>query len=1292
MNLTTTTSTISSSARHNDSRRPRGVALVIVLAFITLLIIVSLAFFASVNDEAVASRSYADGASVKQLADASVQMVIGMLRQATNPGAGATWASQPGLIRTYDADGDQGNVYKLYSSDRMMETPGAAAYDPGAELDDAWDGKPAMFTDLNVPVRDGQGRVIFPIIDPRAAAIAGGKTTPLVEGFSYTTAINRVVSPASGEDGSARLPMPVKWIYVLKDGTMTAPTGVDASGKRAMWTGLLADKTPSASNPIVSRVAFWTDDETCKLNINVASEGTFWDRPYANVVNDASPYAERSFSKRMPLADEYQRFPGHPAMTCLSPVLGMLTDFETPAGNYNASAYPIFRRYYDLVPRIGWKGSQAGTLDITAANMTSQKMEMDQDRLYGSVDELLYAAPTGTPAATRQRQGLTRDSLEKARFFLTAYNRAPELNLFGRPRITLWPLQQENDPNAGKPNGTSGGGTATCPDTARNAKDHLIALCSSMGVDASGNKRPYFFQRHTIFLRDLVNNRLRSGRAVGANGKPLAFMQLPPGFVPPSSQRPSLDWTGVPRNRELYAYLQELTAAPIPGFGSNFLDKYNAVSGGATQRDQILIQMVDLVRSGANVFSTSLPPRYDYAPGFDLPDATVGHNQIVPLIPAGTSGSDPGAGTKGFGRFPLITEAALHFHRVEYTPPGGGTPEPRMRCMLLFETASPTGGPMSWALQARFVVRGLENIRVNGEKNLFLNQPFLTNLLTGRDGYGSGGNHTTAFSGLHMPFRRWKGSHTDENKHILTINQVESNFAYDEELHYPFISKGIQLPDEAANFTLSTDDEITVEMHAGYATAAGPETLVQTYHFKFPNWTLLPPLTTGLEEQASETSTGINSRLDSGGVAGMIRPDYDTMRSLELDPNGPSGGDLRMLGVRKDVPRAFFFAHPSGSVAARRVVHSLRLGDSAQWGGLLTGTNLVSGGTTPVTVVAARGLQAATMNGTLAGDWDNGIGERSDGAYINKPDEAAVGSSAEGAYFSTGGMNLESGVSFSPNRQVSSGVMFGSLPAGGFSNQPWRTLLFCANPAAGRQHPGFELPRDHLLLDFFTMPVVEPYAISEPFSTAGKVNLNFQIAPFTYITRTTALRGVMKSTKVLAMAAYKPGGGTVLRRNIDMDETLRGFTARFNRAPGDGPFQGDAGLFRSASELCEMHLVPEGATLAQMENGSWWNTHRYTGDNSREFPYGHIYPRVTTKSNTYTVHYRVQTLKKARSTDQDVWVEDSDLVASESRGSALIERYIDPADPALPDFATSPGTTAEGFYRYRIVNTKIFAP
>ena len=92
-------------------------------------------------------------------------------------------------------------------------------------------------------------------------------------------------------------------------------------------------------------------------------------------------------------------------------------------------------------------------------------------------------------------------------------------------------------------------------------------------------------------------------------------------------------------------------------------------------------------------------------------------------------------------------------------------------------------------------------------------------------------------------------------------------------------------------------------------------------------------------------------------------------------------------------------------------------------------------------------------------------------------------------------------------------------------------------------HPGFAILRDHLFLDLWTMPVVEPYAISEPFSTAGKVNLNYQIAPFTYITRSTALRAVLKSTRITAIPSLVDrgnGGANIYRKEINRDQTLAG--------------------------------------------------------------------------------------------------------------------------------------------------------
>lgn len=158
-------------------------------------------------------------------------------------------------------------------------------------------------------------------------------------------------------------------------------------------------------------------------------------------------------------------------------------------------------------------------------------------------------------------------------------------------------------------------------------------------------------------------------------------------------------------------------------------------------------------------------------------------------------------------------------------------------------------------------------------------------------------------------------------------------------------------------------------------------------------------------------------------------------------------------------------------------------------------------------------------------------------------------------------------------------------------------------------------------------------------------------------------------------------------------------------------------IFRSASEICEIFLVPKpmaGRTYYPRTGGlpsssptydsmvTWWNGDlntqmdgfELTGDNVRESPYNQLYPRLTTKSNVFTVHYRVQLLKKARSTAAAEWDEARDSLSAEKRGSVVIERYIDPNASGLPEFFKKPlqeGSLDE-HYQFRIMHRKTFAP
>ena len=337
-------------------RRMRsGVALVIVLGFLVLVTVLILAFFASVSTESTATKSYANGATTKILADSATSVVMGQIAKATQgqvTGASTrlTWASQPGMIRTWDDTGVASNCYKLYSSPQMVIPPSSSVNNAmAADIPLGWDKKPAIFTDLNAPVTDSSGTLNYPILDGHLTSLTMSGTamltyasvsgaSPDIEGFYIPKSTVPTYTGTSPSATNNPAPMPVQWLYVLKDGTIISPDP-NSSGTTASFQSSAA-LIKSGSNPIVGRVAFWTDDETCKLNINTAAEGVYYASPHTNSPMDMNSTIGKTwgFATSPPatprrtgasIADilssilgEYNRYPGHPATTCLSVALG----------------------------------------------------------------------------------------------------------------------------------------------------------------------------------------------------------------------------------------------------------------------------------------------------------------------------------------------------------------------------------------------------------------------------------------------------------------------------------------------------------------------------------------------------------------------------------------------------------------------------------------------------------------------------------------------------------------------------------------------------------------------------------------------------------------------------------------------------------------------------------------------------------------------------------------------------------------------------------------------------------
>ena len=611
--------------------------MLIILGCVALLTILVVAFLVTARTEFTTSNFYAKGVSTKLLSENVINLVMAQLREGArstdvNTSAPQAWASQPGMIRTYDNTGTPSKYFKLYSWDNMIGT-GQFDETQAAEIpDDDWASMPNVFTDLNEPITTADGIAQYPIIDPSAQGS--------VEGFS--------INSPPGATASNPLPMPVKWLYVLKNGSVTVGTKT-GTGTAVTITGA------SVTNPVIGRVAFWTDDETSKVNINTASEGTFWDTPIGQGSEElgipGSTTPPFGMSDSIPAEFEFQRVPGHPATTSLSAVFGYGTNPVLPVTGLEGSVqWPLttssysedFAPYYTITPRLTPGGSMGG------AQQTPTLLTSSSYRLYDSVDELTFdpsripltagnsalypaangADPTGRPSFNPLESGLsafTPSVIEQRRFFITAHSRAPEETLFGTPRISLWPLQADTN--------------------ARTAKDNLLAFCSTISTE------PYYFQRAQWYEYQPDSTGSPTVNATPSSQNPTADF---PG--PPTSTQVSPGVGDVARNENLYAYLQALTGENIPGFGGNFFDKYPGANGNPSDRDEILTEMFDLLRSGVNTFNTSpnIYPHYTASP-FDINgyiSQNAGSGSSIPI-------SIPSNNTHGLGRTYSISEVSL---------------------------------------------------------------------------------------------------------------------------------------------------------------------------------------------------------------------------------------------------------------------------------------------------------------------------------------------------------------------------------------------------------------------------------------------------------------------------------------------------------------------------------------------------------------------------------------------------------------------------------------------------------
>jgi len=1332
-------------------------ALVIVLASLVFLVALGVAFLLNSTTELKSSRTFSEGGRAQMLAQSAASLAMAQITDATKGvdagGNTLAWACQPGMIRTYDTSGNAAASYKLYSWDVMTAAgsfnASAASQKPPAN----WYQQKAVFTDLNEPVSSGTSK-IYPIIDGNGLTLnisdfSGSQVVtyddggqPAIAGFSVS-ATGTPVNPATG---SNPIPMPVKWLYQLRQGQIVAPSG--GTGSTATFSGTNA---PSDSNPIVGRIAFWTDDESSKININTASDGVYWDTPRVK-----SPMDD-VFKVNQPVNGEYQRYPGHPAMTSLSTVIKYPTGW-TPGttaptitlGAANAvnfklttaqwTDYQWAKNIYNIIPRIGTGGSEGGTVQsaMMLTGAIPPAISFDADRLYASVDELAFKPSLSGGIRTSNNTELAnlgllnKTTLERDKFFLTASSRAPDVNLFNKPRVCIWPLSSTNTSSY------------------RTPFDNLIAFCSTIPK----NGFTYYFERSN-----------------------------------PNSPTADL---GLGRNRKLLTYLRALADQNVPGFGGNFNAKYS------TDKDQIITEILDYVRSTnlrdpllVNKTDETLSTSYTKgAPGSPwrttpLPGkGTNGMGQVVPILDAAT-------GTRGFGRYVTLQGASVLFvGQVDGDGPlcpmsGSNQPVAPYPTATNTQADPITGYPLPYWSGGTLKVDKVDPGKMRIQA-MFLPQFFCPAV-------GSGWLRRNFKWSVDLSKLKVNGNTLDFPSNLTagtpkqyTVNQTpkdETGGGDQAGLNLSIECAGaniVSAPMDVAKGSMTFGGEITVKIYAADPVASPPAstTLLQTIVLDFngPNCTVpalaydhvankadngfpKEPTLPYMNFRSFVTSTGrynsdnpvVPIGIQGGRFIGAINTsnaggfimEGDAIRSVRI-----VSGDARLVAAQENPPTTLFEANPTtvNILGAHNFLtgygnsyYGAGLGklvkDLSYAGSGITAANQNTTVDGPQYIFFNNGYAYGSdgpLNGVevgsssaistgVPGDWDNGPFSVRDGPYINRADEGDIGgggpavSDIKEPYFwklkAQAGGNINTAL-FSPNRMIPSAVTFGSLSTGVKANKPWQTLLFRPMPG----HPGsgspvntpvgppYTIPPDHLLLELFSMPVVEPYAISEPLSTAGRINMNYQMVPFTYVNRDTGIRALLKAEKVIAIddsqaGKYKDYRYSTptqynVRFDVNADETLKGFKQRFDAND----------IFRSASEICDLPIVPkDDPTTAPNYPGSsldtfstmtaYWNAHRLTGDNSKERIYATLYPRLTTKSNTFTVHFRTQALKKTTGTDAKTWDENRDKITGEFRGYQTIERYVDPNNSQIPDYTDASVTTPISiFYKFRIVQAKQFAP
>ncbi len=1487
----------------NAKGRRRGVAIITVMAVVSLMTILVVSFFNMARSEKITSLGSVEMQRVLNVRDTALNFVVAQIREGTTlrtATENTIWSSGPGWIQTYATQNKGLNrIYKLYSSDKLI----IKDIDPfrGEELIDeiedeipvTWNENLDRFVDLNRPTLTGSSlladssaqekakKLSYPVADPRRYdGIDNDDSKENTEGFTYGK--NQVVQvvPNGVDPRTQKLAMPLKWVYLLEDGTMGT---IDSNKNFDTLTEGGTGERPSKAIPIVARVAWWADDESCKINVNTASVPVPWDTPLTTSNED------KYYADFQPVEGEYQHYPAHPAQVDLTAVFFPGRRYQPPLISQIplGSKKSLLRQedanlIWNIAPYISEKSGTSGGTVKTNVTSPLGVVTDDDDHLYASFQEMYFKAQKVDNDLSRQREDVTeRDSqgnflkrLEQSKFFLTHRSHAPEMTVWGTPRICMFPIVTDVEKHIAQ------AGADISKPLPADIDPYEVTLATNANLrftgkssDAAKKFVPYYFRRtrtnqdsrHQAWVGGAANDpRLKT------NSQLLEYLKFIVANFP--AGYPELD-----SSRTVYTDFSKKYPAPVvvqvnpdktqlanlslsphrTAFRGN-AEATTTTTGGyigdASDRTQILWSMIDKIRA-TNLNSPMLDPNAVSSGGVTTGicgctrlNGNTGEDHNSSL---GVALTDNVITPKGAGRTLGVASATLLINNVAVKRGTLVTPATTDVTNLVTQAvrgkdlwnvaAGQAPPPVVILVQLGLIVQGfaqqhgwgpmlprfgyalgvfppinsgtpfnpvgansLSPLQVVGggsSGNDFLPWGTLDNSYKGEGNFKTSGilgppsSRTIPWGGM-MGSRHWSAGTITSQITAGDMTLFPPLIIEGEALQVLYQNAGRLLrlyvfdgtSDSDSNIIQSIDltpftDAVSVP---GVPTGLNLANIIKRNVFGASDGPAHPANNLGLwptrgvtaitwtvphgDYRLTTTPIRVKEKVfvpmttnEHTAVEATNDGKYFVYRDAKLKSNTIGAGNTitTASGSRlMHIPATASFPVDSFTPPLNPAVlgHSSLVGNTGKntpesnrsrqfTHGRLDGVATSNPTTTPP--VPFRG----SSDPLETGDFDNGTGPCPDGPYANHTDDGDWRPAGGGVpYFSPSSLTtqLTPPVKAISNRiayrTVRSPVDFGSIPTGVNARVPWQTLRFRPDP--GMHNPSNILttlptsssakaieddfsdrampfsnfcgPKDHMLLDAFWMPIVYPWAISENFSTKGKINLNQQIYPWLYIQRTTALHALLRSERMGAIPTdavndYKSptSSETSYRFWINAKETIKQLVDFRYRgvSPENTQFKLPFNSFRSASEVCELWLVPEdnitggsNPKLPDMWGGgsgstNFWLDHLLTGDNMRERPYSNIYPKTTTRSNVFTVHLIAQTLKKSEGSDAKRFdsVIGNDQVTAEWRGSAMVERVLNPEDPQilntdfivdLPVRGLNEIPKVDQFYTYRVTEVK----